>query len=93
MRTDPKNLRTALSGYELLNDPLLIKVLRSPRLNAMNSIFGLLPPHVTTLDLQVERRLEAFRGLGTDLQKYIFLRGLQDTNENSVLRATDAKHR
>jgi malate dehydrogenase (oxaloacetate-decarboxylating) len=31
--------------------------------------------------LQVERRLEAFRGLGTDLQKYIFLRGLQDTNE------------
>jgi malate dehydrogenase (oxaloacetate-decarboxylating) len=44
-------------------------------------LFGLLPPHVTTLDLQVERRLEAFRGLGTDLQKYIFLRGLQDTNE------------
>jgi hypothetical protein len=25
MRTDPKNLRTALSGYELLNDPLLNK--------------------------------------------------------------------
>lgn len=42
------------------------------------TFFGLLPPHVTTL---VERRLEAFRGIGTILQKYIFLRGLQDTNE------------
>ena len=27
------------------------------------------------------RRLEAFRGLGSDIQKYMFLRGLQDTNE------------
>ena len=27
------------------------------------------------------KRLEAFRGIGTVLQRYIFLRGLQDTNE------------
>jgi malate dehydrogenase (oxaloacetate-decarboxylating) len=40
-----------------------------------------LPPHVATLDWQVRRRLDAFRSLGSDLQKYIFLRGLQDSNE------------
>ena len=27
------------------------------------------------------RRLDAFRGLGRDIQRYVFLRGLQDTNE------------
>ena len=82
MRTDPKNLRTALSGYELLNDPLLNKGTAFSEVERDEfDLFGLLPPHVTTLDLQVERRLEAFHGLGTDLQKYIFLRGLQDTNK------------
>jgi len=40
-----------------------------------------LPPHVATLDYQVQRRLDAFRKLGSDMQKYVFLRGLQDTNE------------
>ncbi len=65
-----------------MNDPLLNKGTAFP--DAERDAFdlhGLLLPHVTTLDLQVERRLDAFRGIGTDLQKYIFLRGLQDTNE------------
>ncbi len=78
----PQIVETARSGYELLNDPLLNKGTAFP--DAERDAFdlhGLLPPHVTTLDLQVERRLDAFRGIGTDLQKYIFLRGLQDTNE------------
>jgi malate dehydrogenase (oxaloacetate-decarboxylating) len=74
--------QTALSGYELLNDPLLNKgTAFTAAERDQFDLHGLLPPHVTTLDLQAERRLEAFRGLGTDLQKYIFLRGLQDTNE------------
>ena len=82
MRTDPQILQTALSGYELLNDPLLNKgTAFSEAERDEFDLFGLLPPHVTTLDLQVERRLEAFRGIGTVLQRYIFLRGLQDTNE------------
>jgi malate dehydrogenase (oxaloacetate-decarboxylating) len=75
-------IETALSGYELLNDPLLNK--GTAFTEAERDVFdldGLLPPYVTTLDLQVERRLDAFRGPGSDLQKYIFLRGTQDTNE------------
>ena len=75
-------IATALSGYELLNDPLLNKGTAFTEAERDDfDLHGLLPPYVTNLDLQVERRLDAFRGLGTDLQKYVFLRGTQDTNE------------
>jgi malate dehydrogenase (oxaloacetate-decarboxylating) len=77
-----KTVETALSGYELLNDPLLNK--GTAFTDAERDEFdlhGLLPPHVATLDWQEKRRLDAFRGLGHDMQKYVFLRGLQDTNE------------
>jgi malate dehydrogenase (oxaloacetate-decarboxylating) len=78
----PQILETTRSGYELLNDPLLNKGTAFPHAERdAFDLHGLLPPHVTTLDLQVERRLDAFRGIGADLQKYIFLRGVQDTNE------------
>jgi len=78
----PRIVETALSGYELLNDPLLNKgtSFTEDERDAFD-LHGLLPPHVTPLDMQAKRRLDAFRGLGSDLQKYIFLRGLQDTNE------------
>ena len=78
----PHIIDTRLSGYELLNDPLLNKgtAFTEAERDALD-LHGLLPPHVATLDLQVQRRLDAFRALGGDLQKYVFLRGLQDTNE------------
>jgi len=75
-------VETALSGYELLNDPLLNKGtgFSDDERDAFD-LHGLLPPRVTPLDMQVKRRLAAFRGQTTDLHKYVFLRGLQDTNE------------
>src|SRR5215467_14682599 len=75
-------VETALNGYELLNDPLLNKgtAFTETERDAFD-LHGLLPPHVAELDYQVQRRLAAFRGLGRDLQRYVFLRGLQDTNE------------
>jgi malate dehydrogenase (oxaloacetate-decarboxylating) len=77
-----QTVRTALSGYELLNDPLLNKgtAFTEAERDAFE-LHGLLPPHVATLDYQVKRRLDAFRKLGSDMQKYVFLRGLQDSNE------------
>src|SRR5467141_1079904 len=42
---------------------------------------GLLPPHVATLDEQVVRAYEAYGRKGDDLERHIFLRALQDTNE------------
>ena len=58
----PMTVETALSGYELLNDPLLNKGTAFTEAERDEfELHGLLPPYVTTLDLQVERRLDAFR--------------------------------
>ncbi len=78
----PQIVETALSGYELLNNPVLNKgtAFTDIERDAFD-LHGLLPPHVAELDYQVMRRLDAFRGLSRDIQKYVFLRGLQDTNE------------
>src|SRR6516165_2941183 len=77
-----RTVRTALSGYELLNDPLLNKgtAFTEAERDAFD-LHGLLPPHVAELDYQVTRRLDAFRSLGSDIQKDVFLRGLQNTNK------------
>jgi len=75
-------VETSLSGYELLNDPLLNKGTAFTEAERDEfDLHGLLPPHVSNIDYQVKRRLDAFRGLQTDMQKYTFLRGLQDSNE------------
>ena len=42
---------------------------------------GLLPPHVETLDEQVARAYEAYKRKDDDLERHIYLRALQDTNE------------
>ncbi len=73
---------TRLYGYELLNDPLLNK--GTAFTDAERDSFelhGLLPPNIASLDEQVGRRLQALRQLPNDLSRYVFLRGLQDTNE------------
>ena len=81
-RKTPQYVATALSGYELLNDPLLNKgtAFTEDERDTFD-LHGLLPPHVAELDYQVKRRLDAFRALGSDIQRYVFLRGLQDSNE------------
>jgi malate dehydrogenase (oxaloacetate-decarboxylating) len=73
---------TALSGYELLADPQFNKgTAFSENEREAFDLHGLLPPNVLTLDEQVSRRLQALRGFETDLERYAFLRELQDTNE------------
>ncbi|MFN5721827.1 MAG: hypothetical protein ACK463_46160, partial [Bradyrhizobium sp.] len=73
---------TALSGYELLADPQLNKgTAFSEAEREAFDLHGLLPPNILTLDEQVSRRLEALRGYETDIERYAFLRELQDTNE------------
>ena len=44
-------------------------------------LHALLPPQVETLDEQVIRAYEAFQEKDTDLERHIYLRALQDTNE------------
>ena len=75
-------LPAELFGYRLLTDPRLNKgtAFTDDERTAFG-LHGLLPPTVGTMDDQVSRRLRAFREFHTDLERYAFLRDLQDTNE------------
>ena len=82
MTNDLARVETSLSGYELLNDPLLNKGTAFTEEDRDEfDLHGLLPPHISKFDDQVKRRYDAFRSVSTDMVKYTFLRGLQDTNE------------
>jgi malate dehydrogenase (oxaloacetate-decarboxylating) len=72
----------SLSGHDLLNSPRWNKgtAFSNEERDAFD-LHGLLPPHVGTLDDQIERRFNALNDLGTPFQKYSLLRDLQDTNE------------
>lgn len=75
-------MTTIRDGYDLLNDPLLNKgTAFTDSERDTFKLHGLLPPLVATLDEQVSRRLQAFRQLASDFEQYVFLRGLQDSNE------------
>ncbi len=69
-------------GMELLHNPVLNKgTAFTADERKLFRIDGYLPSAVSTLDQQVDRRYEGFAGKGTDLEKYIYLRSLQDRNE------------
>ncbi len=73
---------TPLAGYHCLADSFLNKgTAFTDQERDEFELHGLLPPRVATLDEQVSRRLQALRGFATDLERYAFLRELQDTNE------------
>ena len=75
-------VETDLSGYDLLNNPLLNKATAFTEEERGDfELHGLLPPSVASLDEQVGRRLQALRQLPDEFARYVFLRGLQDTNE------------
>ena len=76
------NFATPLAGYQLLADPLLNKGTAFTEIERdLFDLHGLLPPNIGTLEEQVSRRLQVLRSFATDLERYAFLRDLQDTNE------------
>ena len=71
-----------LRGPQLLADPLLNKgTAFTERERDMLGLRGLLPPRVFTLEEQLERTYNSFRGKPTNLEKYIYLVNLQNRNE------------
>lgn len=69
-------------GRELLYNPRLNKGSAFTRKERRDfGLIGLLPPDVSTLEEQKARVMENYRSEPTDLDKYIFLRLLQDRNE------------
>jgi len=73
---------TVVSGTDLLNLPILNKGTAFTEAERKQlGLEGLLPPHVETLDEQVVRAYEAYQRKNDDLERHIYLRALQDTNE------------
>jgi malate dehydrogenase (oxaloacetate-decarboxylating) len=72
---------------DLLDTPLLNKgTAFSDQERSAFGLHGLLPPQVETLIEQSERAYEAFAVKPNDLEKHIYLRQLQDTNETLFYR-------
>jgi len=74
-------------GAALLRDPTLNRgTAFTLRERDMLGLRGLLPPHVVTQEDQVNRVLENFRRLDSDLSRYILLEALHDRNEALFFR-------
>jgi malate dehydrogenase (oxaloacetate-decarboxylating) len=73
---------TDQSGKDLMSDPVLNKgTAFNEKERTEFGLYGLLPPVVETLEQQCVRAYEAYKRKDDDLEKHIFLRALQDTNE------------
>jgi len=90
MRALADTLPSLPTGVALLEDPIFNRgTAFTPEERAKLKLHGLLPPVVETLEQQCARAYEAYRRKGDDLERHIYLRALQDTNETlcyAVLR-------
>src|SRR5260221_4917116 len=76
-----------LRGMDLLDTPIWNKgTAFDDDERATFGLHGLLPPRVESLEQQVGRAYEAFKAKETDLDRHIYLRQLQDTNETLFYR-------
>ncbi|MGJ3241051.1 MAG: NAD-dependent malic enzyme [Anaerolineae bacterium] len=74
-------------GINLLHDPNLNKgTAFSNRERELLGLEGLLPPHISTMDEQVERVMAGLRAKPNDLEKHIFLIALQERNRTLFYR-------
>ena len=81
-RPGPSAPADAPGGVDLLDSPVLNKgTAFTEEERDRLGLQGLLPPHVESLDEQVLRAYEAYRRKDDDLERHIYLRALQDTNE------------
>ena len=71
-----------LTGHRLLTDPMLnAGTAFTEQERSQLGLDGLLPATVETLDQQVARAYAAYQRKSDDLERHIYLRALQDTNE------------
>src|SRR3954454_10426497 len=80
-------LAVSLTGYLLLDNPTLNKGSAfSQKERREFGLLGLLPPHTSTMEEQLERAYENYRRKETDVERYVFLVSLQDRNETLFYR-------
>jgi len=72
----------ASAGHLLLENPVYNKgTAFSESERKELGLRGLLPPHVDTLQTQMNRSYASYKSKESDIERHIFLRQLQDTNE------------
>jgi malate dehydrogenase (oxaloacetate-decarboxylating) len=81
-RMQPSGLPDISRGMELLNCQGLNKgTAFTEQERSKLGLHGLLPPQVESLEEQTVRAYEAYKRKDEDLERHIYLRALQDTNE------------
>ena len=91
IRRDPvtgeQYLQTPLTGHALLDQPLLNKGTAFPEDERRElGLTGLLPPGVSTPEVQLARIYGNYRQKTSNLERYIHLVSLQDRNETAFYR-------
>lgn len=86
-RTGEEYLETAVSGRSLLEDPILNKgsAFTEEERRAFG-LTGLLPPAVSTPDIQLARIYGNYKNRTSDIDRYMDLISLQDRNETAFYR-------
>jgi malate dehydrogenase (oxaloacetate-decarboxylating) len=80
--TNVPTVHTSLDSMYLLDTPILNKgTAFTGEERSAFGLHGLLPPHIESLGEQTSRAYEAYRRKTDDLERHIYLRALQDTNE------------
>jgi len=75
-------VEAVLRGRALLNEASLSKGTAFTDVERIHlGLDGFLPPRVETIEEQLERITDKYERLHDDLERHIFLRALQDTNE------------
>ena len=85
--TTSTNRALPANASEWLHDPVFNKgtAFTDAEREALG-LRGLLPPHVQTMDEQVQRVMANFHSKSSDLERYIQIVGLQDRNETLFYR-------
>lgn len=89
--TDDNNQKRPLyipyAGPALLETPLLNKGSAfTAEERASFNLEGLLPHNIETIDEQAERAYRQYQAFGNDMDRHIYLRNIQDTNETLFYR-------
>ncbi len=80
-------LYTPYSGRALLEAPLLNKGSAfSKQERTLFNLEGLLPEAIESIEEQVERAYQQYQNFESDIDKHIYLRNIQDTNETLFYR-------
>lgn len=70
------------AGYNLLRSPTLNKGSSFPQNEREEfGLYGLLPPCVSNIETQILRTYQTFQSKSSDIEKHIYLRNVQDSNE------------